>query len=121
MYASIGPVLTLVVGLAQAATPQPDFYGTAAPFASDAIYFVMTDRFVDGDRTNDYRDQGGVHPTFDIPVSGAPRGQSANSRVNQVPRKMSRQNTATLINSRAWVMGGSGGMRGSGWAEKGRV
>jgi len=26
------------------------FYGTLEPFASEAIYFVMTDRFVNGDQ-----------------------------------------------------------------------
>nr|WP_245188265.1 alpha-amylase family glycosyl hydrolase [Frateuria flava] len=66
--------------MAQAATSpsQRAFYGTAAPFAANAIYFVMTDRFVDGDPSNDHRDQGGAHRTFDIPVPGAPKGQSAN-------------------------------------------
>ncbi len=61
-----------------AAAPPSAFYGTDEPFASDAIYFVLTDRFVNGDRGNDHRDQGGAHPTFDIPVQGAPAGQSAN-------------------------------------------
>lgn len=69
--------LTLAAGLARAATP-PDFVGTAAPFASNAIYFVLTDRFVNGDPSNDHRDQGGAHRTFDIPVPGAPPGESAN-------------------------------------------
>lgn len=54
-----------------------DYYGTTEPFASNAIYFVMTDRFVNGDTSNDHRHQGGAHPTFDIPVKG-PDGQSAN-------------------------------------------
>ncbi|MEO6103585.1 MAG: alpha-amylase family glycosyl hydrolase [Pseudoxanthomonas sp.] len=51
-----------------------DFYGTTEPFASEAIYFVMTDRFVNGDRSNDHRDQGGKDPalrTFDRPVADA--------------------------------------------------
>jgi len=71
---------TLACGLAQAATPavMPEFVGTDAPFASNAIYFVLTDRFVNGDPSNDHRHQGGAHPTFDIPVPGAPKGQSAN-------------------------------------------
>jgi len=46
------------------------FYGTLEPFASDAIYFVMTDRFVNGDPANDHRDQGGAHRTFDVPIQG---------------------------------------------------
>jgi len=61
------------------AAPLPaDYYGTTEPFASEAIYFVMTDRFVNGDPSNDQRDQGGVHPTFDRPVPGAPPGESDN-------------------------------------------
>ncbi|WP_223846220.1 alpha-amylase family glycosyl hydrolase [Wenzhouxiangella sp. AB-CW3] len=48
--------------------PLADIYGTLEPFAAEAIYFVMTDRFVNGDPDNDHRDQGGEHPTFDIPL-----------------------------------------------------
>ena len=69
--------MMLAAGFAQAATT-PEFVGTDAPFASNAIYFVMTDRFVNGDPSNDQRHQGGAHPTFDIPVRGAPSGRSAN-------------------------------------------
>ena len=43
-------------------------HGTLEPFASEAIYFVLTDRFVNGDPSNDQRDQGGAHPTFDLPL-----------------------------------------------------
>mgnify|MGYP002712620104 CR=1 FL=1 len=45
-----------------------DYYGTLEPFASHAVYFVVTDRFVNGDTSNDQREQGGEHRTFDIPV-----------------------------------------------------
>ncbi|WP_379655238.1 alpha-amylase family glycosyl hydrolase [Pseudoxanthomonas sp. UC19_8] len=55
-----------------------ELYGTLEPFASKAIYFVMTDRFVNGDPSNDHRDQGGRHRTFDLPTPGAPVGQSDN-------------------------------------------
>ncbi|MEO6264308.1 MAG: alpha-amylase family glycosyl hydrolase [Luteimonas sp.] len=55
-----------------------DYYGTLEPFASDAVYFVMTDRFVNGDPSNDQRDQGGKYRTFDLPTPGAPPGQSDN-------------------------------------------
>lgn len=55
-----------------------DYYGTLEPFASDAVYFVMTDRFVNGDPGNDHRDQGGANRTFDRPVPGAPPGESDN-------------------------------------------
>ena len=63
-----------------APTTKPDagpFYGTTEPFASNAIYFVVTDRFVNGDPGNDHRDQGGAHRTFDIPLHG-PNGDSDN-------------------------------------------
>ncbi|MDE2407816.1 MAG: cyclomaltodextrin glucanotransferase [Xanthomonadaceae bacterium] len=51
-------------------TPPPtrEYYGTLEPFASRAVYFVMTDRFVNGDPGNDHRDQGGKLHTFDIPL-----------------------------------------------------
>lgn len=56
-----------------ASTPAPragtdEAYGTLEPFASEAVYFVVTDRFVNGDPGNDHRDQGGAHRTFDIPL-----------------------------------------------------
>ncbi|WP_027484999.1 alpha-amylase family glycosyl hydrolase [Rhodanobacter sp. OR87] len=77
--ALLAGALTLACGCAQAATTAtPDFVGSDAPFAANAIYFVMTDRFVNGDPSNDHRDQGGTHRTFDIPVPGAPKGESAN-------------------------------------------
>lgn len=43
---------------------QPSFYGTLHPFASEAVYFLMTDRFVDGDPGNNFEQQGGEFPTF---------------------------------------------------------
>ena len=43
-------------------------HGTLEPFASEAIYFVLTDRFVNGDPSHDQREQGGAHPTFDLPL-----------------------------------------------------
>lgn len=48
--------------------PAKDYYGTLEPFAANAVYFVVTDRFVNGDTSNDHRDQGGAHRTFDIPL-----------------------------------------------------
>ncbi|MEZ0469658.1 alpha-amylase family glycosyl hydrolase [Luteimonas salinilitoris] len=53
---------------ASAKSPAPGFYGTTEPFAENAVYFVVTDRFVNGDPSNDQRDQGRPHPSFDIPV-----------------------------------------------------
>ena len=54
-----------------------EFYGTREPFAEEAIYFAMTDRFVDGDPGNNHEDQGGEFPTFDQKLIG-PEGQEAN-------------------------------------------
>ncbi|GFD68440.1 alpha-amylase family glycosyl hydrolase [Alteromonas sp. KUL106] len=50
--------------------------GTSIPFASEAVYFVVTDRFVDGDPTNNHEDQGGDHPTWQLPLEG-PEGKKA--------------------------------------------
>ena len=36
---------------------QEEIYGTKEPFAAQAIYFVLTDRFVDGDPTNNHEQQ----------------------------------------------------------------
>ncbi len=55
--------------------PVPDLYGTLEPFASEAVYFIVTDRFVDGDPSNNYPQQGGAElRTFDRPIrlAGAP-------------------------------------------------
>ena len=52
---------------------QRDFYGTAEPFAAEAVYFVLTDRFVDGDPANNHADQGGANRTFNRPLV-APTG-----------------------------------------------
>lgn len=59
--------------------PVIEAYGTLEPFAEHSIYFVLTDRFVNGDTTNDFRDQGksvGLG-TWDRPMNG-PNGASAN-------------------------------------------
>ena len=47
----------------------PEFYGTLEPFAAEAVYFLLTDRFVDGDARNNHVDQGGgERGTFDRPI-----------------------------------------------------
>jgi len=54
-----------------------DYFGTLEPFASEAVYFVVTDRFVDGDQGNNHEDQGGEEfGTFDRPIQieGLPPG-----------------------------------------------
>ena len=56
---------------------KPEFYGTTEPFTSEAVYFVMTDRFVDGDPNNNYEEQGGDHPTWQLRLDG-PDGKYAN-------------------------------------------
>lgn len=68
-------------------TPQPApvntnaLYGTQEPFAKEAVYFVMTDRYVDGDKSNNHESQGAekgaAFTTFDRPLKG-PDGQTAN-------------------------------------------
>lgn len=59
--------------------PAGDYVGTTEPFAANAVYFVLTDRFVNGDPSNDQRDQAaGPNHTFDRPVPGAPAGRSDN-------------------------------------------
>ncbi len=45
-----------------------DFYGTTEAFASEAVYFLLTDRFVDGDKNNNYPKQGGDNHSFDRPL-----------------------------------------------------
>jgi glycosidase len=62
-------------GIASAAS----YYGTLEPFVSEAVYFVLTDRFVNGDPSNDHRDLGQPFPSFDLPVPDAPPGGSANT------------------------------------------
>lgn len=53
---------------ASGAPADASLYGTREPFAAHAVYFVVTDRFVNGDTSNDQREQGGAHRSFDIPV-----------------------------------------------------
>lgn len=60
-------IAAALAALAGTAAAQ-DYYGTLEPFAANAVYFVVTDRFVNGDPSNDHRDQGGRYRTFDIPV-----------------------------------------------------
>ena len=69
--ASIG--LALIAGCAAPAAEQApvrEYYGTLEPFASEAVYFLLTDRFVDGDPSNNFPEQGGGPETrtFDRPL-----------------------------------------------------
>ncbi|MCW8834212.1 MAG: cyclomaltodextrin glucanotransferase, partial [Colwellia sp.] len=57
--------------------PQQPIYGTQNDYASQAIYFLVTDRFVDGDVSNNHEKQGGDFPTFDVKLVGE-NGEQAN-------------------------------------------
>jgi glycosidase len=46
-----------------------EIYGTLEPFASEAVYFVLTDRFANGDQSNDYPTQGGKNGSWDLPLT----------------------------------------------------
>lgn len=54
-----------------------EFYGTTHPYAAEQVYFALTDRFVDGDPSNNHTKQGGEHHTFDRPLIGE-NGETAN-------------------------------------------
>lgn len=79
------PLTVLLAGLlaaSAAAAQQPasaspaSFIGTTEPMAAHAVYFVMTDRFVNGDPSNDHREQGlPDHGTWGGAVPGAPPGK----------------------------------------------
>nr|WP_283161571.1 alpha-amylase family glycosyl hydrolase [Xanthomonas nasturtii] len=68
MRSAMYVALTMYAGVAIAAPASKNYYGTLEPFAADAVYFVVTDRFVNGDTGNDQRDQGGAYRTFDVPT-----------------------------------------------------
>ncbi len=60
---------SLVACAAEQTLAPESFYGTLEPFASEAVYFVVTDRFVDGDQSNNQLSQGeGKTTTFDRPI-----------------------------------------------------
>lgn len=71
-------LLAVAVGMASCKAPVDEehapprqYFGTLEPFASEAVYFLITDRFVDGDPSNNHPDQGGADPatrTFDRPM-----------------------------------------------------
>jgi cyclomaltodextrin glucanotransferase len=73
--------LALLAGCAHSAErsrPEPaapNYVGTTEAMAADAVYFVVTDRYVNGDPSNDQRDQGrdqgAAYFTFDRPTPGA--------------------------------------------------
>ena len=67
----------LCIGCTHLPRGTESFYGTLEPFASESVYLVVTDRFVNGDPSNDYRDQGGANYSFDRPIQG-PNGETDN-------------------------------------------
>lgn len=71
-----GVLASIVTSLSIHAAPV-EIVGTNEPLASDAVYFLITDRFVDGDPSNNQIDQGGEYPTFNRPLKG-PDGKEAN-------------------------------------------
>lgn len=63
---------------AREAVAAEPLYGTDNPFAAEAIYFALTDRFVDGDPSNNQVDQGKPdHGTFNRDLVG-PHGEHDN-------------------------------------------
>ncbi len=67
-------LLGLYGGLALAQSETQQFFGTTEPFASEAIYFVLTDRFVDGDPNNNHVSQGGANGTWERRLDGGSSG-----------------------------------------------
>ncbi len=78
-WATVG-LIALTMGCV-ATTPADrgeTFYGTMEPFAAESIYFVVTDRFVDGDISNNFPEQGGDWPSFNVPWHGPSGREIAN-------------------------------------------
>ncbi|MEN7343180.1 MAG: alpha-amylase family glycosyl hydrolase [Pseudomonadota bacterium] len=78
--AAAGLLATLLVACVSPLKEQPRlsrFVGTDHPFASEAVYFIVTDRFVDGDPSNNYPQQGGEWHSFDREIT-SPEGYKAN-------------------------------------------
>lgn len=68
--------LLFFVGMPAGAQLAPEYYGTDDPFAAEAVYFVLTDRFVDGDAGNNHENQGQNLNTWQRRMPG-PNGQEA--------------------------------------------
>lgn len=64
------PLLGACGGAPDTVVAEREYYGTLEPFASEAVYFLLTDRFVDGDPSNNFPEQGGGPETrtFDRPI-----------------------------------------------------
>ncbi|MFN8900735.1 MAG: hypothetical protein ACK5VV_01525, partial [Lysobacteraceae bacterium] len=75
LSAFLAALLAASSAAAQQASPPaptaPALVGTTEPMAAHAVYFLMTDRFVNGDPSNDHREQGlPDHGTWGGPVPG---------------------------------------------------
>lgn len=74
----VATVLIVAVGFwgppAMSFSQTREYYGTTEPFASEAVYQILTDRFVDGDPGNNHEDQGGDRPTWQRRLDG-PNGE----------------------------------------------
>ena len=70
VVAGIAVLLASCAAPPQASHGSREYYGTLEPFAADAVYFLLTDRFVDGDPANNHPEQGGgpATRTFDRPI-----------------------------------------------------
>ena len=83
MRAALGALLAVSLasctGEPDTGAPVQEYYGTLEPFASEAVYFLLTDRFVDGDPANNFPEQGGGPETrtFDRPIQ-VPGYEAAN-------------------------------------------
>ncbi len=81
---SLGAVTSALILAGCQSTPSssvatvPDIYGTQEPFTKESVYFVMTDRFVDGDPQNNFEQQGGENPSWSLRLHG-PDGKFANA------------------------------------------
>ena len=63
-------------GRQAAVSPELEYFGTREPWAQEAIYLVMTDRFVDGDPSNNHMDQGGEFPSWEGRLEGPDGGEA---------------------------------------------
>lgn len=58
----VGCASTTVDKTTSSVAQSQNIVGTTTPFASEAVYFVVTDRFVDGDKANNHENQGAITP-----------------------------------------------------------
>ncbi|RZV37518.1 MAG: cyclomaltodextrin glucanotransferase [Chromatiales bacterium] len=70
IVAGIAVLLASCASQNDAVRESRDYYGTLEPFAAEAVYFLLTDRFVDGDPSNNFPEQGGGPDTrtFNRPI-----------------------------------------------------